>query len=158
MFNLQCLNFILSMWLLRLKTWDWIIPVTLSEFLITKNSLPLSVCNLLNKLFLQKKLPKLLWNKLSFIATILAHTWIDNYPSHKRKRNCIESWKIIAHILHSTQYLVVFQNLWKIPQLPEYMITHFKPLISSPSLISDCKGILCLRRLADCTEYNKCRS
>ena len=56
------------------------------------------------------------------------------------------------------QYLVGLQNLWKIPLLPEYMITHFKPLISSQSLISDCKGILCLKLLADFTEYNKCKS
>lgn len=40
--------------------------------------------------------------------------------------------------------------------LLEYMITHLKPLIPL-HLISDSKGILCLKLLANSTEYNKCR-
>lgn len=86
---------------------------------LTKNSSPLSVYNLLNKLFLQKKL---LWKKLSFIATILARTWIDNYPSHKRKRSCLEDWEIIAHIAYTVCSIwlffkifgkfLCFQNTW----------------------------------------------
>lgn len=47
------------------------------------------------------------------------------------------------------QYLVVFQNLWEIHMLPEYMITHFQPLLLS-DLIADSEGILCLKLPADC--------
>lgn len=55
------------MWL-KTGNWDWIIPVTLSEFLVTKNSSPLSVYNLLNKLFLQKKTTKTALEEIKFYS------------------------------------------------------------------------------------------